>query len=286
MSQDKLKVLHGNQGMTLVEMIVVMAIMSVVVMAVMSIYVPAHQSTVAQTQVSDVQSNLRLANNRMTQDLLTAGFLVTNGPIVFPDYDPADPNNPGTENPVDFTIRTRVAGHAFARVDSAVGVTGGKIRINVTDADMVARFHTGSKVRLFEPVSATEVVAGTYSVVGAPASGAPADTIDIDPGASGLSAGDIFKEFVLVGVKDGAAETQTIRYYFQDGALIREVNGDKQLLARNMESVAFAYEYTPEGRVRRVDIVLTGVTKALKDDAISGVKSRQVATSVSLRNVN
>ena len=285
MRNDKIEILHGSQGMSLVELIVVMVIMSVITLAVMSMYLPAQQSTVAQTQVSDVQSNLRLALNRMTQDILTAGFLVTNDPIVFPDYDATVPGNPGSENDGDFTIRTRVVGNAFARVESATDVSG-NIRIKVFEEDMVSLFSAGSKVRLFEPVTATEVVAGTYTVVGAPTPSAPADTIDIAPGASSLSAADVDQENVLIGVKDGAPDIQTIRYRLVNGALQREVNGNVQLLARNMDSAVFAYDYTPQGRVHRVDIVLTGVTQALKDDAISGAKSRQVATSVKLRNVN
>ncbi|MBW2690035.1 MAG: prepilin-type N-terminal cleavage/methylation domain-containing protein, partial [Deltaproteobacteria bacterium] len=35
---------HASRGMSLVELMMVMAIMSVVVLAVMSLYVPAHQS--------------------------------------------------------------------------------------------------------------------------------------------------------------------------------------------------------------------------------------------------
>jgi prepilin-type N-terminal cleavage/methylation domain-containing protein len=281
MHKDKINKLHGSLGMTLVEIMMVMAIMSIVMLAVISLYVPAQQSMVAQTQVSDVQSNLRLALNRMTKDLLTAGFLVTNDPIVFSDYDPADAGNPGTEDTGEFIIRTRAVGNAFARVESAVDV-GSNIRLTVFETEMAALFPDGSKVRLFEPVTATQVVAAAPFAVVSTAG----NTIVIDPGASGLTAADVNQENVLVGIRDGAPVTQTIRYRLNNGALERIVNGNRQFLARNMDSVAFAYDYTSQGRVRRVDIVLTGVTQALKDDAISGAKSRQVATSVSLRNVN
>ena len=78
-----LKKQHDSRGMSLVELMLVMAILSVVMLAVMSLYVPAYQSTVAQTQVSDVQSNLRLALKTMTRDLLLAGFLVPTNPVIF-----------------------------------------------------------------------------------------------------------------------------------------------------------------------------------------------------------
>jgi prepilin-type N-terminal cleavage/methylation domain-containing protein len=93
---QRIKSMNSNRGMSLVELIVVMGILSIVMLAVMSLYIPAHQSTVVQTQVSDVQSNLRLALNTMTSDLLTAGFLASRYPVVFPDADTApnydDPN--------------------------------------------------------------------------------------------------------------------------------------------------------------------------------------------------
>jgi prepilin-type N-terminal cleavage/methylation domain-containing protein len=276
---------HGSPGMTLVELVLVMGILSIVMLAVMSLYIPTQQSAIAQSQVSDVQSNLRLALNRMTQDLLIAGFLVPTNPVIFEaSVTPTTAENPDDD---DFTIRTRVVGNAFARVSSSDDVSG-DIRITVTDPAMVDLFPVGSKVRLFEPITAGEVKATTGSdaarvyTVTATGSG----TFDINRGTVLTDKTDVPAETVVLKVRDnGQPPLQTIRYRLNNGVLERIVNGDTQFLARNVDSVLFAYDKTPEGRVRRVDIVLTGATKALKDDAISGEKSRQVATSVSLRNI-
>ena len=274
MRNVQMKMRHDSRGMTLVEMIVVMAILSVVMMAVMSLYVPIHQSTAAQTQVSDVQSNLRLAASRMTKDLLTAGFLVPNNPIIFEaSITPTTGENTDDD---DFTIRTRAVGNAFARVASA----SGDIQITPTDSDMADLFPDGSMVRLFEPMTGDEIQAGVYEV-----KSSPAGTIAIDPGGA-FTAAEVLPETVVLKVRDaGQPALQTIRYRLVDGALTREVNGNVQYLARNVDNINFTYDKTPEGRVRRVDIQLTSVTKALKDDANSGAKRRQVNTSVSLRNV-
>ncbi|MCK4508332.1 MAG: hypothetical protein KAU27_07330, partial [Desulfuromonadales bacterium] len=78
---------------------------------------------------------------------------------------------------------------------------------------------------------------------------------------------------------------QTIRYNLEDGALVRNVNDSKQILARNVSAVTFGYNYTPQNRVNRVDINLVGKTRALKNDVISGEKTREVKTSVRLRNI-
>ena len=277
MRKDQIKTTHGSPGMSLVELLVVVAILSIVMLAVMSLYIPAVQSTAAQTQLSDVQSNLRLAVNRMTRDLLTAGFLVSDPPVIFQaSITPTTAENPDDD---DFTIQTRAVSNAFARVVSSAPASG-DIRMTVTNTGMVALFPVGSKVRVFEPVTASEIIVGTYTVTAATGS-----TIDIDPGGSGLTAAAVEQESVIIGVKGGAASIQTIRYRLNNGTLERIINGNTQFLARNMESVFFTYDFTPEGRVSRVDIVLTGITKAIKNDAISGAKSRQVNTSVSLRNV-
>ncbi len=279
-ASDQINIMHGSRGMTLVELLVVMVILSVVMMAVMSLYIPVQQSTVTQTQVSDVQSNLRLAANRMTKDLLIAGFLVPDNPIIFE----ASASQPPQRTLIidDFTIRTRAVSNSFARVSSAADASG-DIRLTVTDSEMVDLFPVGSKVRLFEPMTGDELLATTgtdpervYEVTDT-----GTGTIDIDNGTVVIKA-DIVPETVVLKVKDsGEPPLQTIRYRLVDGALTREVNGNVQFLARNMDSVLFGYDKTPEGRVRRVDILLTGATDAFKD----GPKSRQVDTSVSLRNV-
>jgi prepilin-type N-terminal cleavage/methylation domain-containing protein len=288
MRKDQMKLSHGNRGMSLVELMMVMAILSVVMMAVMSLYIPALQSTAAQTQVSDVQSNLRLATNRMTKDLLIAGFLVPINPVVFPDYNSAGLSGPGTPGSAteDFTIRTRAVGNTFARVASAANVSG-DIRITVTTAAMADLFPVGSKVRLFEPVTANEIKAGSGSdsdrVYTVTTTGT--GTIDIDPGTI-ITTADVPAETVVLKVRDNSQPPiQTIRYRLNNGALERIVNNNIQFLARNMDSVNFTFDLTDQDRVRRVDIVLTGITRALRNDAISGAKSRQVETSVSLRNI-
>lgn len=287
-----LKKRHDSRGMSLVELLLVMVILSVVMLAVMSLYVPAHQSTVAQSQVSDVQSNLRLALKTMTRDLLLAGFLVPNFPVVFPDASPDyySPDTLGTENATDFVIRTRIVGDDFARVKDVVTpnpVTGG-YRLVVTDSEMISKFPDGSKVRLFEPITAEEVKKNTgnnasraYTVLG---SNLAAKTLDISAGALAIT--DLLEETVVVGVRDeNQPALQTIRYRFNNGALERIVNDATQILARNLDAVEFAYDYTDQGRVNHVTIKLTGKTKALKNDAISGAKTRTVETEVKLRNV-
>ena len=274
---------RDRRGMTLVELLLVMAILSIVTLALMSLYIPTYQSTVAQTQVSDVQDNLRLALKVMTRDILHAGFLV--------------PVDPVTSNDASgFTIRTRIVGNDFARVTGTANLTG-KIRITVADPDMVDNFQVGSRVRLFEPINANEVteqpvVAGitdderTY-----PVDAKGTNTIDIDTTNNpSLDAADILPETVMLVVRDqNQPPLQTIQYRLNNDSLERIVNGNLQALARNVDmnptNSRFDYGLNTDGRLVRIDIQLAGKTVALKDDAISGEKIRSVETSVKMRNV-
>lgn len=288
-----LKRQHGSRGMTLVELLLVMAILSIVMMAVMSLYVPVHQSTVTQTQVSDVQSNLRLALKTMTRDLLLAGFLVPDNPVIFEAS--ATPTTAENTDDKDFTIRTRIVGNDFARV---IADATSLSTVKVAKAAMADSFPANSLVRLFEPITANEINVDTvpdaskrvYQVAST-----TKDTVNdtatfqiSDPNAT-LASSHIVSETVIVRVRDNAQPpVQTIRYSFNNDALERNVNGSIQILARNVDAAnsGFTYNRTSEIRVNRVDIKLTGKTKALKNDAISGEKARSIETSVKLRNIN
>jgi len=288
MRHYRIKNPHGCRGMTLVEMLVVMAILSVVMMAVMSLYIPAQRSTSAQTQVSDVQSNLRLALKTMTRDLLVAGFLVAEDPIAFPgatpDYAAANLNSRGTSNSQEFIIRTRAVGDGFARIyNSAVGIS--TVTLTVTDEEMVDNFYNTSVVRLFEPISGTEILPASGSAFSVSSLDKANKKIVISPEPAASSV--IQEETVMLRVKDSSQPAlQTIRYFLEDGALKREINNTVQILARNIASVNF--DYDPDSldeRVKRVDIKLTGKTKAVGNDILSSEKTRSVETSVKLRNI-
>lgn len=296
---------NSCRGMTFVEVIVVMAILSVVMLAVMKLYIPAQRSTVVQTQVTDIQANLQMAMKRITRDLLTAGFLTTGAPIVFEN---------GTDNPDDFTIRTRLVGIGFGRVASVTASTepGAEVNLTLTSVDMAEEFSQNAQVRLFEPVSTKEcdedsvpnaaqrvyrVAKVTTNNNGTP--GDPSDdytTIDLDDPNGQLAVSDVGAETVIVRVTDSSQPAvQMIRYSFADSdgdgtadTLARIVNGNTQFLARNVGDVNFTYNYTDSSnpKVQRVDVTLAEETRALAgSDIFAGTKTRSLQTSVMLRNV-
>lgn len=266
--------IKSAKGMTLVEVLVVAAILGVVVMAVMSLFIPSVQNTAVQTEVSDVQSNLRLAIDRMTDDLLTAGFLIGNDlPIIFQGS--ATPTNADNPDNDDFTIQTALVSGGFGRTASAGGTN-----LELEDAEMLEQFGVGSLVRVFNPISAKEidVPAKTYEITEV---SSPKNLTIKSPG---IEASSLPEDLVVVRVSNGPA-IQRIRYQLEDGALTRTVNGDRQFLARGIDAVNFDYDFAANRRVRRVEITLTGRTAERIANGAPTQKTRELRTSVTLRNV-
>lgn len=273
--------MNSSRGMSLVELVLVMAIFSVVVMAVMSLYIPTVKSTTVQSRVTDVQSNLRLAADRMTQDLLMAGFLVANNPVT-------------NETASELTIRSRSVVGGGGRVAGAVN-SASSVDLTLSNPDMVDYFPVNSLVRIFNAVNMTELNA--YDESNATAAQDHVYTVSTVSGSvitvnhagtlSGLSNAE-FVEAIVVRVRSNTQPpTQSIRYRVVDGNLERTLNvgtsaETAQTLARGVESIAFTYGHSAtSGRVNKVDFILTGATQAYQGD----VKTRQVRASVTLRNV-
>lgn len=274
---------HSNspRGMSLVELIVVMAILSVVMLAVMSLYIPAVKSTSVQTRVTDVQSNLRMAADQMTQDLLMAGFLVANNPII-------------NQSASELTIQTRSVVDGGGRVTSATN-TSSTATLTMGNVDMVDYFPVNSLVRIFNPVNMTELAA--YNETDTTAAQNHVYTVTAVSGSTmtvnhagtlnGISNAE-FAEAIVVRVRDNTQPPrQTIRYRVVGGNLERTLNVDtpvvtSQILARGVSALAFTYGFSPtSGRVNKVDFILTGTTEAYQGET----KTRQVRSSVTLRNV-
>ncbi len=284
MLSNFLKSRHVSRGLTLVEMVMVMAIFSIVMMAVISLFIPAVKSTAVQTQVTDVQSNLRLAINRLSEDLLTAGFLIgAEAPIIFES---------GTnDDPTDFTIQSKTVGNDFGRV-----ISGSSTELTLSQASMLESFPIGSNIRLFEPITALEIELPAGEDPETNSADRIHTVIDntggiltIDPA---VSSGSVPAETVVLRVKDNAQPVlQTIRYRLIDDdgngtadTLVREVNGTPQRLARNVTSVNFGYDYSASGRVNKVEVTLEGSTVALGTESYADQSVRALQSAVSLRN--
>lgn len=76
--------LHTDRGFTLVEIMVVMAMIGVVMGAVYSLYITNMRTAYTSDDTVEVQQNLRIAMDVITRDLRMAGMLVDYGNNIFP----------------------------------------------------------------------------------------------------------------------------------------------------------------------------------------------------------
>lgn len=297
----KKKLFSDARGFTLVEVIVVMLVMSVVSMAAMSLIIPVQRSASSQSQLVDVQGNLRMALERMAKDFRNAGFLYDNNPVI--GYDA------GTKvSTTSITIRSLAvsAGYAVTDVPPATPADPFTLRHpeqfqNFADDNYGAPPH--KYVVVIEPVNRT-VVGGDIYRVGA-ASSAGVKLVDKTTG-SDLAGVGLFNDpgflagLVLLPVPSAnlADINRTITYAHVDtngdginDTVTRQVNGGApQNFVRNVTGVRFEVNEVIDGAdvyVDRVEIELTGETKATSTggDAIGSVKSKSMRTVVALRNV-
>ncbi len=75
---DKIRA-RGTAGFTLIELLVVVGIMGIFMAAVFSLYQTHQRSAFTQEETVEVQQNLRVAMDQISNDIRMAGFLVTSG---------------------------------------------------------------------------------------------------------------------------------------------------------------------------------------------------------------
>lgn len=291
-------------GFSLVEMIVVMAIMGVIVMAVMSLFIPVKGSSVVQSQLADVQSNLRLSIDRITKDIRNAGFLVSGNPISGYNSTTLDSSS------LVITTRSAVSGR-FGNITTYAGA--GSDDYTLLHEDQVRFFKPGGFVAIIHPLSGDVLGGGYFEVCGTdvltkkitikascslsnslspPQKEAVKATFN-EPNNLLLHAQNpsvLPSPYTQTDLNDNML--RTITYALEDGTLTREVSpslvpggNTKQYLARNLSDLRFLVAEDADGDVFRVTIEVEGETRKVSNDAIGSAKSKRYRTVVSLRNI-
>lgn len=81
--------IHKNRsGFTLIEVLIVAAMLGIVMGAIYSLYVTHQRTAYTQEEVVEVQQNLRIAMDSISRDIRMSGFLI------FKDANPSAPNPP------------------------------------------------------------------------------------------------------------------------------------------------------------------------------------------------
>jgi prepilin-type N-terminal cleavage/methylation domain-containing protein len=276
------------KGFTLIEVIIVMAILSIVMMAVMSLILPMQRSAAVQSQVVDVQGNLRVALEGIAKDFRNAGFLCAN-PIVF---NGAEPNK--------IVINTRAGRVGIVNPAGIPAAPTGDFTLS--DVEQGNTFPPGTFVGIFSPLAPDNYLNGqTYRVDTQNAGDKRLITLIKSGGSPLLDADidafrDVSQPLVLLPIASAAVPVantiRTITYEFDaaNKALKRSVDGGAtQYLARGVvgsfepKNTTMADGSTP---INRVIVNLTGETKQVGvDDAIGSVKTKTIRTVFTLRNI-
>lgn len=301
-------------GFSLVELLVVIGMLGLVMAAVNTLYISHQRSATTETEVLDVQQNLRIAMDQMTRDLEMAGFMISAGNLVTGFVNGVSPVTDamtlsvGAESAVAATIDTTIPAIAIgagSALDLPVVAVGGSIG-GFESSDVGT-----AKVRVVnyrtEPLGAGTVftvnqvntTAGTCGVVVAPCLRLSADTA----AAGAISRGD-----TVLKTSTGGAEAFPHTVMYSVGAcpagvpgqcLIRTVTppagGAATPVATNITDLQFRYllngnievDAPTAGElslIRAVRVTITG--QIIATTAVSGgsLKTRTLSSVIALKN--
>jgi len=223
-----------EEGMTLVELLVAMAISGIVVAAVYTAFITQQKSYTVQDQIAEAQQNSRVGLDLIAREVRMAGY----GQPVWSMN--ADTDGDGDDEPVTDPVTVVDGGGNPDRITVigcfdptsatlAVAASSGDTVLTLQDSDEASRFNTTTKNSIFiggfENAKITAISGRTL-------------TIDIDPTTSGNQG--LFRSY------DTGAEVHLVKavtYYVEDETLRRDenTNAGGQPLAENIEDLQLTY---------------------------------------------
>lgn len=285
---------HGNSsaGFSLVELLVVTAIMGLVVMAVMGVYESTQRTAYSQDEVVELQQNLRVALEEVTKDLRLAGFMI---PATSPPLQVA-PQNPDTSSRL--TINTASARGRAIRIDEDLTVPeavdpdgdADTVRFTVGSSDMIDLFDAGDKVRVIRPPAQEETLDYVFTVKSTNRTSRyitlSGFTAALGGGTAEYKAGDVI-------VRTDQTLPDTIAYYLEGDEIKRIVKGattPADVVADDITALTLAYlmddgteknsvSGSERDEVRAVRVTVTGQTTTPE-----GTSTRSLSNVVKLRN--
>lgn len=295
-----------DKGFTLVELIITMGILGLVTAAIFSVYNTQRKVTYIETDVADVQQNLRLAMQSMLKDLRMAGFVVPDG------QDPIESAMDGTGPAASdlITINTAAANGAACRIDADLTVdilSGAAFTLAVSSERDLEGFAAGDSVRILSPGERAQPAETAYRVV---SKNTAAQSITLSPQSDG-GVVELKRGFIIARTGQSLPDTfpNTVRYCLGPAAgcapdvpcpagncLMRIVNGEQSedsIVATNIGSLQFSYVLdgsaaetaAPADRssIRDVRIIMSGET--VETAPLSGApKTREFAAISRIRN--
>ena len=305
----------AHNGFTLVELLVVTAIIGIVIGSVYSLYLTQLKSAYQQDEALDVQQNLRLAMDAITKDLRMAGMLVPiSGTITTPLS--AISNNYSTS----VQINTRSPEGIYSRITVGQTTAGSSSNFltTVDSADAVNSFIATLKptdrIRIVRPFDNSLPMGppsyATYTSFSLDLANTNTITpqISITRNGGTIAAGIVINPGDMFAKGAGTGATDSIVYSIVTGGncpagscLGRQVNPPSplpaptaaEIVASNLSRLRFSYIYDvgnesnapasfQTNTIKAVRVTINGATTAtLHGDA---AKYRQVTSVIALRN--
>ncbi len=271
-------------GFTLIEMLVVMAILGIAMTVVYNVFLSSQRTIYTQDEIIDVQQNLRISAELISREIRMAGLLIP---------DSATPiSNASTATLLELQVASATGEYARIATDTLLSTTvtsTDNIAFTIAQAAMVSQFALNDKVRIYRPASGSEPASAEYTVATNPTG----TTLNL----SGFTTPDlqINASDMIVKVAAGSPNPNTIRYTLNSNQILRTVNGGtSQVVADNIVDLQFVYILTDGTRtnapttfnnIRSVQISIDG--QNLRTDAFNNntnVRPRQLSTLVKIRN--
>lgn len=294
--------LKKNKGFTLVEILIVVAIMGLIIGSLYSVYLTHQKSAFTQEEVVEVQQNLRIAMEYITRDIRMAGMLVPlSTQAVAAGF---------TNYTTSIHLNAASAKGIYARIDATPTITEGSDSVTVTiespEACDIIKANSGSDViaRIIRPFDSSRPFATSFTVT---ATTRETPNLTLKRVSDNFTSGEVIKRGDVIALtENGAPDPNTIAYSMVNGGtvvngvtcpqkqrcIVRSANGSDEIIANNISSLKYAYildDYTEEKspadleKVRAVRVTITGQTA---ETALlsGGSKTRQLTSIVKIHN--
>ena len=297
--------LQKSRGFSLIELMIVVAMLSLVMGAVYSLYTTHQRSAYTQDEVVEVQQNLRIAMESLGRDIRMAGFMVPINSATVPDRTAIRSAGSST-----IVLNTASESGTVAVMDlpgSPAQQTGLTAPFQVDSLDALDGFTVGNYVRIVDPQTSDGPKSGTaptntiYQVAVKGTGATPATTtMTLNYVSGDLADATVFLKGDVIAkiVAPTAPNPNTVRYYLENNQLKRKTNEnvvgvtDTQVVATNISALTFGYllDNNTEtsvpadlSAIRAVRVTITGQTSATASLS-GGAKTRSITSVLKIRN--